>query len=81
MEMYSTDNQGRYPPQLGLLTPNYLKYIPTCPAAGVETYSRTFRSASNPDAYTVMFTGSHHAGVKQRANFPQYTSTGGLISD
>src|ERR1700712_1744623 len=42
-EMYSTDNSGHYPKtNMGLLTPNYLKVIPTCPAAGSDTYSATY---------------------------------------
>lgn len=30
LEMYSTDFEGRYPRELGQLTPNYLKTIPNC---------------------------------------------------
>ena len=32
VEMYSTDWSGRYPANLALLTPDYLRAIPTCPA-------------------------------------------------
>ncbi len=32
LEMYSTDNVGRYPEELALLTPRYLKLIPACPS-------------------------------------------------
>jgi competence protein ComGC len=47
LEMYSTDNAGFYPPNLSMLTSNYLKTIPTCPAAGAETYSRGYQAYNN----------------------------------
>lgn len=33
LEIYSTDNGGNYPDSLRRLAPNYIKTIPTCPAA------------------------------------------------
>ena len=80
LEMYSTDYQGHYPPQLSLLAPTYLKQIPTCPAAGTSTYGAGYQVSTNPDHYTVVCTGRHHGPVRQGLNFPQYTSTQGLIS-
>lgn len=80
LEMYCTDNAGRFPTTLHLLTPNYLRQIPTCPSAGRNTYSSAFRSASNPDAYTVICRGTHHKTAGQARNYPQYTSIQGLIS-
>lgn len=79
LEMYSTDNAGRFPKSLSPLTPNYLKLWPTCPAAGSDTYSDGFQSSSHPDAYTVVCGGSNHTRAGMSANFPQYTSTEGLI--
>ncbi len=79
LEMYSTDSAGRLPRHLSQLTPNYLKNIPTCPSLGANTYSSGFVSASGPDAYTVVCSGSNHAGVGLSPNFPQYNSTQGLI--
>ena len=40
LEMYSTDYGGRFPTAIasgGALTPNYLRTLPTCPAAGSVT--------------------------------------------
>jgi hypothetical protein len=79
LEMYSTDNYGRYPPALSKLTPNYLKMIPTCPSAGMNTYSAGYRSASSPDAYTVFCGGRHHEAFGSAPDYPQYNSTQGLI--
>lgn len=75
LEMYCTDNNGRYPPTMALLRPEYLRSVPTCP------HSRWSRSTdyvavtgSNPDLYTVVCTGSHPDRY-----YPQYTSVTGLI--
>ena len=33
LELYSSDWSGRYPHDIHLVTPNYLKTVPTCPAS------------------------------------------------
>lgn len=48
LEMYSTDWSGSFPPTLSNLTPNYLKTIPSCPAAGADTYSTGYRNVLLP---------------------------------
>lgn len=78
-EMYSTDNGSRYETALSQLTPQYLKVVPNCPSVGTDTYSTGFTSASNPDSYTVVCSGNNHSGVGDNTNYPQYTSTQGLI--
>jgi hypothetical protein len=75
LEMYSTDNSGRYPKKLSLLTPNYLKRIPLCDKAHKDTYSHSYKVSANPDGYTVICEGKHHG----QANYPRYTSTEGLL--
>lgn len=78
--MYSIDNAGHYPTNLGTITPNYLAAIPTCPSAGTTTYSDGgFTSASNPDIYTIVCSGANHTDVSDNANYPRYTSTDGLL--
>ena len=89
LEMYSTDWSGKYPPLdqgLNLLTPNYLKYIPECPAAGKVTYSYD----GGPDAelngpgfidyYEVRCMGGNHKDVGLQGDLPMYTGIVGLIS-
>lgn len=88
-EMYATDNKGLYPPNLGLLTPNYLKIIPNCPSARVDTYSPTYQSFAPSDdqeaeattvaAYTFYCRGKHHEKASTPENFPQYDSYQGLM--
>ena len=42
VELYTLDNQGKCPTALDKLVPKYLKSLPVCPVAGVDTYSRSF---------------------------------------
>ena len=83
LEMYSTDHAGRYPTALTVLTTGanggYLKTIPSCPAAGSNTYS--YASSKNPDIFTVWCNGSQHTVLDVSANFPQYDSIKGLYEN
>ncbi|MGV8120093.1 MAG: protein kinase [Candidatus Xenobiia bacterium LiM19] len=78
MEMYSTDNKGRYPPALSYLTPGYLRTIPTCASAGSDTYSESYTFRQNPDVYTIYCKGSHHSDIYHCSNYPQYDAIEGL---
>lgn len=77
LEMYATDNNGVYPKSLDKLTPNYLRYIPTCPSAGSDTYTPGY-SVSGTN-YTVICSGDNHHAVGLPPDYPRYTSTQGLI--
>lgn len=95
LEMYASDFGGRYPTNLLILTNKdpkfeYLRYIPTCPAAGKDTYSATYKMTSiRRDPKTGKTTGSesfsfHCAGHNHKAadtppNKPAYNSNIGLI--
>jgi prepilin-type N-terminal cleavage/methylation domain-containing protein len=89
MEMYSTDWSGKYPSVGGmaLLTPNYLKTIPECPAAGSVTYTATFGSSAAPtyntagfqDYYFIQCAGPNHTAVSVPVDYPQYDGIQGLI--
>jgi hypothetical protein len=78
LEMYSTDFSGRYPGSLDLLTPNYLKTIPDCPAAGKNTYSQTYKVGQDPDTYSFACSGNNHQQASD--NLPAYDSNTGLIA-
>lgn len=79
LEMFASDHCGRFPTELRGLTPGYLRTIPTCPAAGRDTYSEGFASARLPrKACTVFCRGRNHAAGGLEENFPQYDSVRGL---
>lgn len=77
MEMYSTDNSGRYPTSLKRLVPKYIEEIPQCPRAGRDTYSVACQTAREPDAFSLSCSGSHHAAAGIPENYPQYFNSQG----
>jgi prepilin-type N-terminal cleavage/methylation domain-containing protein len=85
LEMYSTDWAGKYPSGTSLLTPNYLKAIPECPAASSNTYGAAFSTGApfNPDSYTDYYyidcQGGWHEPVSVTGNYPAYNGIQGLI--
>jgi hypothetical protein len=86
LEMYASDHHGMYPGHLANLTAgNYLKVIPTCPAAGKDTYSISYQVASEPAAFSFACTGDNHSksyvGYSRPGhNYPRYNSWTGLES-
>jgi len=79
-EMYSKDNNGRYPQNTTQLTAGgFIKALPTCPSVGFSTYANGYGAASNPDVYTLVCAGTNHSGADIAANYPQYTARSGLV--
>lgn len=77
LEMYRADT-GRYPSALGALTPNYLKTIPTCHAAGLDKYSGSYKADPSGNSYVFYCSGSNHRDAGLLDNFPQYYSGKGV---
>lgn len=79
LEMYASDNVGRYPTDLKpLITGNYLRMIPTCPAAGKDTYTETYQVQNTPDLFSFYCRGNHH-GTLAPENHPAYNAEMGLV--
>ena len=83
LEHYRSDNGGEYPGRLALLTPKYLKLIPTCPShpspdPDGDPYSAKYIVSSSPPAFTVRCAGSRHAGIYIRPDYPCCSSRDGL---
>lgn len=76
IELYAND-QGEYPPALAALTPQHLKTIPRCADVGLDTYSSSYMSSGRE--FTIVCSGWHHHDLDYPPNFPQYTSTQGLL--
>jgi len=79
LEMYNTDNGGLYPEALSAITPNYMKTIPICAAAGKVTYQ--YITSEKSDAYTTFCSGNYHKKSRVEPNYPQYDSFNGLIEN
>lgn len=80
LEMYATDSSGSLPHELGRLTPNYLKTIPTCPVARGDTYSTGYEQvAGTPALFTVTCRGSQHVDAGVAVDRPYYNSKTGVV--
>lgn len=82
MEFYAIDWDGRYPQNLGQLTPRYMRELPRCPAAGYTTYRADFGANSTTHSehnYLAECTGEHHKPADLAANFPAYSSMEGPV--
>ncbi len=84
LEMYASDNAGNYPQSLDeLIEPNYLKRIPTCPAAGKMTYL-DYQVSTTPDSFSFSCCGDNHKQVYRgfeadSTDFPKYNAELGPI--
>ena len=84
LEVYASDNAGRYPPRLDLLLPNYLRVPPRCPQLKRE-YSYQFTLVHERQEFRLACPGSHaHYGPfvvfpLLREGYPQYSSTDGFV--
>ncbi len=85
LEMYSTDWSGKYPTSTSVLTPNYLKTLPECPASGHNSYRASFGPTAPTnvngyeDYYYVECSGGHHGSVSISGDYPAYDGVQGLI--
>jgi hypothetical protein len=75
---YGADHGGSYPSSLKELSPTYLKAVPPCPAAGVDTYSSSYRASSSPARFSLHCSGNHHQKVGVASNQPSFSSDTGL---
>ena len=87
LQMYSTDWNDHYPPDLHKLTPTYLKSVPCCETSFNETYSASYRVGPEApynkgglaDYFFIACEGPGHQRAGQVKNYPQYSSDLGLI--
>lgn len=85
LEMYCTDHDGKYPNSLDVLTPRYLKTIPSCPSTNSMTYVLTlgpkaaYNSDHYEDYYFIECTGENHTSVGVTGDFPAYNGIQGLL--
>lgn len=79
LESYCTDNGRVYPTNLEGVVPQYLKVLPSCPAAsGVDTYTPSYTKIDDPATFTVFCNGGYHAILGYAANSPWYQAGVGL---
>lgn len=77
LEAYSADNGGAYPPDLQHLIPKYLQAMPSCPAAGRDTYSAAYKTQGK----TCFFCcgGQNHSAENVGPDLPKYSSEQAMV--
>lgn len=84
-EMYSTDWSGKYSTDLARLTPNYLRTLPECPAAGTVTYrlstgpSARYNTNGYEEYYLFECAGENHKAVGVPTDHPRFDGVNGLV--
>ena len=81
LEMYSVDWNGNSPPNLDVLTPNYLRTIPLCPANDKNVYSESYKTGpiqedSGEQVYEIYCKGHQHPELEP--DRPYYDGRYGL---
>jgi hypothetical protein len=81
LEMYASDNAGRYPTALPRLLPRHLKVLPTCPSAQKDTYSESYTMVATPDNFSLCCRGHHHKKTRVKPDNPVYNGDLGLLEE
>lgn len=76
LEMYATDNNGYYPPDLKKLNPLYLEQFPQCPVKGMNY---VYEVSKDRKSYILYCNGEQHKDLGITG--PAYTSTSGLAEN
>lgn len=77
MNQYFVEYQV-YPDDLGDLAPTFIKTIPTCPAAQIDTYTTGYQKAGEPQQYSLHCGGINHSEMGLGENEPYYNIDSGL---
>ena len=81
LEMFAEDNNEKFPMELALLTPDYLRVIPTCASSGTnQGYILSYRVSAGRKEYTFYCLCLNHDKVGVSADYPRMTSIKGLIA-
>lgn len=78
LEMYYTDH-GKFPDSLSRLSPEYMRSVPKCAAANMDTYSDSYVTNDDRTANFFFCKGEYHKDMGVPANFPRNDSREGLL--
>jgi len=79
LEMYATDNGGRYPASLSKLTPAYLKTLPRYKSSkGEFGYEQGYKVMAGGKSYVFTCTGGAFTSINVPAGYPRYTPENGI---
>lgn len=72
LQVYANGHDGQFCQELKTLVPDHLKALPTCPAAGRDTFSPGYQLSKDGTTYTLLCRGRNHGPVGMQANEPWY---------
>lgn len=76
LDRWGAAKEGQLPERLEQLVPEVLEKLPQCPAAGQDTYLRSYRRTE--DGYRLFCQGRHHRAFGVAQDQPSYDSVSGL---
>jgi len=74
------DGRGEYPASMAGLTPDYIRKIPVCPAAGADTYSQGYKRTDEGRECSFCCKGCNHSyrifsiRIFAREDYPDFNS-------
>ncbi len=80
LRLYSADHGKKYPKKLSDISPNpnYLEFVPTCPAAAKDTYTLGYKASKDAKGYKVCCFGHNHGAILVKKDYPRFDSVNGL---
>jgi len=67
INLYARGNNGQCPDEIGKIVPKYINSIPRCPAAGIDTYSKSYTYHVNRGhggySFTIFCKGHYHKNL------------------
>ncbi len=77
ISQYEVDKK-HYPDELSEVVPTYIKAVPECPVAEIDTYSEGYLVTTDRDIYTIHCKGENHTIVNLGTDEPWYSPSSGL---
>jgi len=78
LQIYSVDYDSHYPSQLNMLLPKYLKSVPACPSADIDTYTTGYTISADNQNFTLACKGNYHIVLGLGVDEPYYDLHTGL---
>jgi prepilin-type N-terminal cleavage/methylation domain-containing protein len=78
LQLYANDNETKYPSTLTILIPKYIRAIPECPAAAIDTYTAGYATSIEQTVFTICCKGKNHELTNLGEDEPYYDMVSGL---
>lgn len=79
VEIFRTEHSGQLPKSLAELAPDIVERLPVCPAAGVDSYSASYKVGADGKEYSLFCSGDHHAQAGIASDQPSLDGASGIV--